>query len=101
MIMNGSVRFILVLKVASNCGSQSGRQRAEEISTVARSEQVFASTFRMRHQAEHVTLAVAYAGDVIARPVWVRSFSDGPVLLAVTKHDAIFALEFRERFVVA
>ena len=55
----------------------------------------------MRHQTENIARTIADAGDVIARAVWIGGFRDVPVLVAVTKHDAIFPLEFCERLIVA
>ena len=77
---------------SSNCGCQSGRERAENIAAVTRSEQVFARTFRMRHQTEYVTFTIANSGDVITRTVWVSGVSDSAVWFAIAKHDAVFPL---------
>src|SRR5690349_23154845 len=98
MMMKGNVRFMIEL---SNRGCQSGRERAKNIAPVARSEQVFASAFRVRHQSEDVAFPVTNSRNVITRAVWVGFVGDVAVLVAIAKDDALFTLQFGERRVVA
>src|SRR5215217_6484253 len=55
----------------------------------------------MRHYTKHVTFAVTNPRNVVARAVWVSVVGDSPILLAITKDDAIFSLQLCERVVVA
>jgi len=87
--------------VSGGRGGQRGGERAEDAAPVRRAEQVFAGALRVRHQAEHVALAVADARDVVARAVRVRFFRRLAALVAVAEDDAVLALQLFERRVVA
>src|SRR5882762_10901244 len=73
-------------------GGERSCKRTKDIAAVARSQQVFAGSLGMRHQSEYVTRAIANAGNIIARAIWIRSFCDVALRVAVTKNYPIFFL---------
>ena len=54
----------------------------------------------MRHQAGHVALFIADAGDVLQRAVGIRGVGQVSVRIAVLPEDLVVGLELRERFFV-
>jgi len=54
----------------------------------------------MRHQAGHVALFIADAGDVLQRAVRIRAVGQVAVLVAILPQNLVVGLEFRERFFV-
>lgn len=54
----------------------------------------------MRHQAGHVALFIADAGDVLQRAVGIRAVGQVAVLVAVLPQDLVVGLELRQRFFV-
>jgi len=79
---------------------QRGEDAFENPFAVVAAKQRFAGAFGMRHQAGHVALFIADAGDVLQRAVGVRSIGQVSAGVAVLPEDLIAHLEFRERFVV-
>jgi hypothetical protein len=63
-------------------------------------EERFASAFGMRHQAGHIALFIANAGDVLQRAVGIRGVGQVSVGVAVLPQDLIIGLELGERFFV-
>src|SRR5690242_4090480 len=91
--------FVSLIEL-SNRGCQSGRERAKDIAPIARTEQVLASAFGVRHQSEDIAFPVTNSRNVITRAVWVGRVCDVAVLVTIAKDDAVVALEFGERRVV-
>src|SRR5437762_737348 len=85
----------------SSRGGKRRRQRAEHVATIARSQQVFTSSLRMRHQAEYVAISTTDAGNIVARPIRICRIGYFPGRVAVAKNDPIIAFQFIERLVVA
>jgi len=54
----------------------------------------------MRHQAGHVALFIADAGDVLQRAVGIRRVGQVSVRVAVLPQNLVVGLELRERFFV-
>ena len=67
--------------------------RAKNGQAVDASEQRLASTFRVRHHADHIAPGVGDAGDVALRPVGVRLRRHPAVGCAVAEEDLAVALE--------
>ena len=67
---------------------------------VVAAEKRFAGAFWMRHQAGHVALFVADAGDVLQRAVGIRGVGQVPARVAVLLQDLIVGLELCERLFV-
>src|SRR5689334_14737307 len=99
MIRNGSVRFIG--GKLSNGGRQRSRKRAKDVAAVAGPKQVLTSALRVRHQTQNVAFAVTNSGNVVTRAIRIGGVSDRAVLFAITKYDAVLALQFGDRRVVA
>src|SRR5258708_40241827 len=55
----------------------------------------------MRHHPHYVATRTADAGNIVERPVRVRLGRYFTLLIAVAKHDAVVALQLRERALVA
>src|SRR6202012_2237754 len=64
-------------------------QRAKQRQAVGRAEHGFAGTLGMRHQTEHVFLAVVDARDRFERAVDGGLDTDATLRVAVTKRDLI------------
>ena len=77
-----------------------GKDAFENPFAVVAAEQRFAGAFGMRHQAGHVALFIADAGDVQQRAVRIRGVGQVAVLVAVLPKDLVVGLELRERFFV-
>src|SRR4029077_1289842 len=55
---------------------------------------------RVRHHAEHIPPRATDAGNIFQRSVWIGFGSDFSLWRSIAKHDAIVALELRERSIV-
>ncbi len=55
----------------------------------------------MRHQSHYIPLAIANAGNVVARTVWIRGVSHLSVRVTIAKNNSLFALQLSERRIVA
>jgi len=77
-----------------------GEDAFENPFAIVAAEERFAGAFGMRHQAGHVALFIADAGDVLQRAVGIRGVGQVAVLVAVLPKDLVVGLEFREGFLV-
>src|SRR5947208_4772506 len=82
-------------------GSKRSRQRSENITAVAGTEQVFRRTLRMRHHSHDVTRTIANTGYIIARAVRIGLVSNATIKVAIAKNNSIFVLQFGQRRIVA
>src|ERR1700730_6341464 len=69
------------------------RERAKNIAPVARAQQFFAGPFGVWHQAEYVASGAADARNVVARAVRICGLGYLTLFVAVTKNDALVALQ--------
>src|ERR1044071_4565483 len=76
-------------------------KRVEDNPSVVAAQQLFARSFRVRHQAKHIAFAVADARDVVKRAVRVRFRSRVARSIRVSEDDAILSLKFGKRLSVA
>src|SRR5258707_1260891 len=72
----------------------------EILPAVVAAEERFASAFGMRHQAGHIALFIADAGDVLQRAVGIRGVGRVSAGVAVLPQNLVVGLELRERFFV-
>src|SRR6266436_1743475 len=90
----------LSLPEASRRGRQRAGQRSEDITAIARSKQVFTGAFRVRHQSHDIPFAIADAGNVLARTIWVRGLRRFSLWIAIAKYDSVLSAQFVERRIV-
>ena len=77
-----------------------GEDAFENPFAVVAAEEWFAGAFGMRHQAGHVALFIADAGDVLQRAVRVRAVGQVSTGVAVLPKDLVVGLELGERFFI-
>src|SRR5208283_4378583 len=77
-----------------------GEDAFENPFAVVAAEERFAGALGMRHQAGHVALFIADAGDVLQRAILIRCVGQISAGVAVLPYDLIVGLELRERVFV-
>ena len=77
-----------------------GEDAFENPFAIVAAEERFAGAFGMRHQAGHIALFIADAGDVQQRAVRIGAVGQVSVLVAVLPKDLVVDLELRQRFFV-
>ena len=79
---------------------ESGENTFENPFAVVAAKLRFAGAFGMWHQAGHIALFIADAGDVLQRAVRIRTVGQVSGRVAVLPKDLVVGLELRQRFFI-